>query len=437
MIVKKFKEWFDDLSPKAKKSLIYAVAGAVVLLFSLNIYKSRQESTIQSAPEKIKAVELDKDLLRKTELAENRRKVESMGTAIEKLQNEQKSLIDRYKNENNAASANKTLPLKPGTPGSAAPGSNAAQAGPGAVTPGADTTLPKIPDSSEVEARGGHFPPPPGQTTEQTGQQLPVPLAPGATPGGSARVQQHQEKKTLGEITVISNPTKTEPQKKNERTVYLPPSFMSAILLTGLDAGTSNSGQSNPDPILLRVQTPAVLPNDVKANLSGCFVVAEGQGRLDKERVDVRLVSLSCLTREGSAVIDTPIKGFVTDADAKTGLAGHVVSRMGASVARTLIAGMFQGAGEMLKTESTSTMTSGLGTVQSIDPSKVGSYALGNGMSTGSQRLADFYLTLAKQATPVIEANADKHVTVVVSEGKELVIKDLKQQDDGLANNED
>ena len=34
-----------------------------------------------------------------------------------------------------------------------------------------------------------------------------------------------------------------------------------------------------------------------------------------------------------------------------------------------------------------------------------------------------------------IEANANKHVTVVISEGKELVIKKLPQQDD-LADNE-
>ncbi len=419
IILKKFREWFDGLSPKAKKTFIYAIAGGVVLLFSLNLYQSRQSTSAPFITEKKKAVEYEPDLLKKTELAENRRKVEELGAAIEKLQNQQKELNDRFKT-GNATSA-------------ATPGTNTAPLGSGAATPGGGA-LPKIPDSSEIEAKG-HFPPPPGQLSpEQSGQQLP--LAPGVTPSGSARMQ-HQEKKTIGEITVMSNPTKTEPQKKNERTVYLPPSFMSAILLTGLDAGTSNNGKSNPDPVLLRVQTPAVLPNDVKANLSGCFVVGEGQGRLDKERVDVRLVSLSCLTKEGSAVIDTQVKGFVTDADAKTGLAGHVVSRMGASVARTLIAGMFQGAGEMLKTQSSSTMTSGLGSVSSVDPSKVGSYALGSGMSAGSQRLADFYLTLARQATPVIEANADKHVTVVISEGKELVIKDLKQQDDDLANNED
>ena len=418
--MKKFREWFDGLSPKAKKTFIYAIAGCVVLLFSLNLYQSRQSTTSPTVTEKKKAVEYEPDLLKKTELAENRRKVEELGAAIEKLQNQQKELNDRFKN-GNATSA-------------VTPGTNTAPLGPGAATPGGGA-LPKIPDSSEIEAKG-HFPPPPGQLSpEQSGQQLP--LAPGVTPSGSARMQ-HQEKKTIGEITVMSNPVKTEPQKKKERTVYLPPSFMSAILLTGLDAGTSNNGKSNPDPVLLRVQTPAVLPNDVKANLSGCFVVGEGQGRLDKERVDIRLISLSCLTKEGSAVIDTQVKGFVTDADAKTGLAGHVVSRMGSSVARTLIAGMFSGAGDMMKTQATSTSVSGLGTVSTVDPSKIGSYAVGSGLSAGSQRLADFYLTLAKQATPVIEANAYKHVTVVISEGKELVIKDLmQQQDDELANNED
>jgi len=88
-----------------------------------------------------------------------------------------------------------------------------------------------------------------------------------------------------------------------------------------------------------------------------------------------------------------------------------------------------------MKTQATTTSVSGLGAVSTVNPSQVGSYAVGSGLSAGSQRLADFYLTLAKQATPVIEANADKHVTVVISEGKELVIKDLPQQDDDLTNN--
>jgi len=72
--------------------------------------------------------------------------------------------------------------------------------------------------------------------------------------------------------------------------------------LAGFDASTSGKGTNNPEPILLRIQTPAVLSNDMKANLSGCFVIARAVGRLDKERTDVRLVSLSCRSNEGKAI---------------------------------------------------------------------------------------------------------------------------------------
>ncbi|MCD6389481.1 MAG: hypothetical protein J7L69_08715 [Desulfobulbaceae bacterium] len=62
-------------------------------------------------------------------------------------------------------------------------------------------------------------------------------------------------------------------KKKDKRTVYLPPSCMEAMLLTGFDASTSGEGKNNPEPLLLRIQAPAVLPNDVKANLRGCFLL--------------------------------------------------------------------------------------------------------------------------------------------------------------------
>jgi len=116
----------------------------------------------------------------------------------------------------------------------------------------------------------------------------------------------------------------------------------------------------------------------------------------------VRLVSLSCLSNEGKAIIDTPIKGFVTDSDSKVGLSGRVVSKMGAATARTIIADFFGGMGDMLKAASTTQSTSALGTTSSINSSQVAKYALGGGLSEGARSLHDFYLTLAKQATPVI-----------------------------------
>ncbi|MFP7756246.1 TraB/VirB10 family protein [Thermodesulfobacteriota bacterium B35] len=251
------------------------------------------------------------------------------------------------------------------------------------------------------------------------------------TSGATAPPPPAKKPRMIGDITILTNQdvaTKEETKKKG-RTVYLPPSFMEARLLTGFDASTSGAGKRNPEPLLLRIQTPAVLPNDVKAELEGCFMIAEAVGRLDKERADVRLVSLSCLSNQGRAVIDTKIKGFVTDSDSKVGLSGRVVSRMGASAARAVIAGFFGGMGDMLKATATTQSVSPLGTTTSVDTSQIAKYSLGGGLSEGANSLRDFYLTLAKQATPVIEVGAAKKVTVVVSEGKELEIREIENDE--------
>src|SRR3546814_8290824 len=83
--------------------------------------------------------------------------------------------------------------------------------------------------------------------------------------------------------------------------------------------------------------------NDVKANLSGCFVIGKATGSLAKERVEVQLVSLSCVDFDERSVVDQPIKGFFVDADGKKGLSGKVVTRAGAALAREFIAGTITG----------------------------------------------------------------------------------------------
>ncbi len=98
-------------------------------------------------------------------------------------------------------------------------------------------------------------------------------------------------------------------------------------LLSGLDAPTVESAKGNPVPVLLRIKDLAILPNKVKADLKGCFVIAEGQGNLADERAHLRLVNLSCLSRKGQAVIDQKIKGFVVDSE-EDRLRGTVVSKM-------------------------------------------------------------------------------------------------------------
>ena len=372
------RERFGELDPKNKKRVIWSLVGILILLVTLTGYNIRSRTTkrLQSV-QRSREIQIEPDLIQKTMLQEERRQLAELKEKVKKLEKDVK------KKEAN--------------------------------------TMAGIPSPETVEKTKKILPPPPPE------QRWPLPIGGGT--GKSTPPPGKKEPQMIGDISVLSNPAITEPikqDKKKGRTVYLPPSFMEAKLLTGFDASTSGKGTSNPEPLLLRIQTPAVLPNDVKRELEGCFVIAEAVGRLDKERADVRLVSLSCLSNEGKAVIDTPIKGFVTDADSKVGLAGRVVSRMGAATARTILAGFFEGMGDMLKSAATTQSTSALGTTTTVDSSQIAKYSIGGGLSEGADSLHDFYLSLAKQATPVIEVGATKKITVIISEGKELQIKELK-----------
>ncbi|MBV5326391.1 MAG: TraB/VirB10 family protein [Chlorobium sp.] len=402
------KERFNNLTPQNKKILVWSIVGLVTLTVAVTGYKSRSKRVDDvAAVQSNKTIHLDPDMIEKTMLKEQGRQIDTLKKSMDDLRKSQTDFLDMAKQKEKDQQSQK--PVIP-TP-------EQIVAGKPLLKPVLDASgRPKLDEN--------------GQPIFQEGGPPVRNLGPEPQGGGRGK---EKEKKIVGKIAVVSNQAAAPPKdegKKKGRTVYLPPSFMEASLLTGFDAATSSGAKGgNSEPLLLRIQTPAVLPNDIKANLSGCFVIAEAVGRLDKERADVRLVSLSCLSNEGSAVIDTPIKGFVTDSDSKVGLSGRVVSRMGASTARAIIAGIFGGAGEALKAAATTTSSSVLGTTNSIDANQIGKYALGGGLSEGANTLQDFYMDMAKQTTPVVEVAATKKITVIVSEGKDLEIKDNKREE--------
>lgn len=386
----KIKERFNRLTPARKKIVIWSLIGAVLLVIVVTGYNSRSTHQPGQADERGQNTRLDPDLMEKTIVREYRRKLEELEGHVSTMQRD----LERGRKDLEATERSNQKAAR-------------------------EKELPKIPEAGEIERGKAAFPPPLQQPATGAEEN------PHIVPTGNQK-----DKKRIGKITVVKNDSLPKGDaKKKGRTVYLPPSFMEANLLTGFDAATSGTSKNSPEPLLLRIKTPAVLPNDIKAELSGCFVVAEAVGRLDKERADVRLVSLSCLSNEGKAVIDAQVKGFVTDADSKVGLSGRVVSRMGAATVRAIVAGLFEGAGDALKASATTTSTSPLGSTSTIDGSQVGKSALGTGLSQGAQTMSDFYLDLVKQTTPVIEVGAAKKITVIVSEGKELEIRDIKNNE--------
>lgn len=215
--------------------------------------------------------------------------------------------------------------------------------------------------------------------------------------------------------------------KKNGPKFFLPISFMSAKLLTGLKAKTVDSAKEDPEPMLLRIQAPAVLPNEVRAQLQGCFVIAHGYGSLASERVESRLVSLSCIDFEGRSVIEQEITGIVVDKDGVKGLAGRPVTKMGANMARLFVAGVFEGAGDAFESTARVTSVSPLGQTQSIDTDQIGRAAGGRGVSKAAGELSKIYAELVRQSAPVIEIGPSKDVSVLLTQGVWLEVKDYAQ----------
>ncbi|WP_447954125.1 TraB/VirB10 family protein [Sphingopyxis chilensis] len=270
------------------------------------------------------------------------------------------------------------------------------------------------------------YPPSPGGVdgAEAALPAPPVPPAPPAAPPAPP------VEKVVGSIGAATSPVLPKDaagngpdSKKKNRTIYLPPGFMKARLLTGVDALASRDATSNPEPVIARVQAPAVLPNDVKANLAGCFVVGNATGSLAKERVEVQLVTLSCVDFDEHSVVDQPVKGFFVDADGKKGLSGKVVTRAGAALARSFIAGTISGISQSVENTFGETSTSALGTVRTLNAGDAAKTGIAGGLSKSSDKLTDFYLDLARQAGPIVEVGAAKEVVVVIQEGVTLEIK--------------
>jgi conjugal transfer pilus assembly protein TraB len=163
----------------------------------------------------------------------------------------------------------------------------------------------------------------------------------------------------------------------------------------------------------------AVLPNRFRSRVKECFVVGAGYGDVSSERAYIRTESLSCVTREGTA-IDVPVKGYVAGEDGKAGMRGRLVSKQGQVLANALLAGVASGIGHAFQQSATTLSVSPLGATGTVEPGKQFEAGLGTGVGRAMDRLAQYYISLAEKMFPVIEIDAGRSVDMVVTQGVSL-----------------
>ncbi len=403
----KLQKIWGTLRPEQRKKSIIAGVLIALTVVAFGIYKSTRGSAPPPPPSAKREINLgagDRDVLEKSLYNESTKVIDDMKSQMEDLQKQLKA-VQEAKETPEAPS----LPL-PNSGSKSLSGLAAKDKGrvpiPEPPMPAPSSTTPPLPPG---------VPPSPVQ---QTGSHTAL-GAPTALP----------KPEVYGGIKVVSQTeadAKGDSKKKDGMKIYLPPSFMEGTLLSGMYAPANSGGKGEPLPGLVRIKNLAILPNSVKADLKGCFVIVEAQGSLFDERAHVRLDTLSCLAKNGESVIDQRVKGYVVDQDGFVGLRGTVVSKMGAAVARSLFAGFVAGFGDAVAQSTTITSISPLGTTQTFNTDEAAKAGAGKGLSQAGHDLQRFLLDLGKQAIPAIEVGAMRPVTVVISEGVDLEIKEKK-----------
>ncbi|MFZ2633651.1 MAG: TraB/VirB10 family protein [Desulfosalsimonadaceae bacterium] len=387
------KKW-AGISPKKQKAIVISFFTVLILGFAAAGYHSRQTRHMNSKPVQVskntKDISLNTDLIEKSLFRQAQDTINQQGKIIADMRKEIAGV--KAATERNAQEA------------------------------------------FSQETRQPALPPPPDMAMGPAGNPIPEPMT--MTNYGMVPPPISHDNKApdapIGGIAVVSSPdapeVKSEDGDKKKFQIYLPPSFMEATLLSGLDAPTTTAGKSDPVPVLLRIKDLAILPNKVRGDLKGCFVLAEGKGNLASERVEVRLVTLSCVSKKGQSVIDQTVKGYIVDEDGKAGLRGIVSAKMGAMLARSALAGFIGGMGEAVQTSSMDFETTAMGTQTQVwsdtDTKNIVKGGIGGGISKSADQLEKFYLQLAEQTLPIIQVGATKTVTVVISEGINLEVKD-------------
>src|ERR1700674_678742 len=268
------------------------------------------------------------------------------------------------------------------------------------------------------------LPPPPQRVNPQTpagyppslqGLQMETP------PVGLMRISLEQPVKPVVASQAAAPTSATVKNEVNEARghkidTYLPVSFTRAVVLGGLDAPTGGQSQANPLPLLLRMKDKAVLPNPSRAEVRECFVVGAGYGDISSERAYIRLERLSCVRNNGSAM-EIKVHGSVFDETGKLGMKGRLVTKQGQILANALIAGIVGGIGQGFQNQYTSTSTSALGSVTSVNSNQSFQAGLSQGVGRAMDRLAQYYISLADKVFPIIEVDAGRSVDVVLTEG--------------------
>jgi conjugal transfer pilus assembly protein TraB len=446
--------WWSSLSPTAKRNLAVGSIGTVLIATIIGLASvspevakpSSKQATIQhiltdSDPRSLGIDGISaqlRDLLQKNEEQSRR-----LAAIEEQQKREQQSDEQRFKqwtsSEREAYDAKlkavsgelETLKNKP-----AASGQSALSSSPAATPTSSALPSPNPADRRLSTSRTTPDPNDLSSVFEQAAVPLPSQSSSGVSGGRSAQNTQPQAALQIRVIKAekasppAQDAKQTSEQSAKHSEVFIPAgSILTGVLLNGLDAPTGKKAKKEPMPVLFRIKKEAILPNRFHADVRECFLLAAGFGDLSAERAYFRGETFSCVRQDGG-VIEVPMNAYATGEDGKNGVRGRVVSKQGALLAQSMMAGFLRGFSDAFgRNQIPVLMTGGLGSLSGTTPfqSAFSAQSMEGGALKGAgyamERLSHFYMDMAEEIYPVIEVDATRQVNFIVQKGTALKLK--------------
>lgn len=204
------------------------------------------------------------------------------------------------------------------------------------------------------------------------------------------------------------------PRLKTPENYVFSNTFAKAVVLLGADASAGILSQSNPDIMMFQILDDGTMPNHHKSYLKNCFVSASVVGDISSERGKLRMERLSCIHEDGTS-IDTQVTGIISDS--KNGIRGRVVWREGPILKKAFWGSFWQSMGNIGQQYANDTSVSALGSVSTIDKSKIPLAAVSSGGAGSAKMYAEYNIKRAEMYHPIIQLPPGTIVDVTFLKG--------------------
>lgn len=223
-----------------------------------------------------------------------------------------------------------------------------------------------------------------------------------------------------GEVSSIKLGSNVQWDKPKDIRDYIPEtSFVSGYTLGGIVTSTGiNTASENATPVVIRLSNRGNLPKNINVDISKCRVQGSSYGDLSSERVIIRAEKLICIDPKTELVTTSDVIGVVHGDDGMNGIKGKVIATSSKHIKNAFIGSMLSGLASSSKGVDALTLTS-LGAVNTKRQGfkDLAGQGLLNGGSNAGEKIADYYLRLAEQMSPVLTVPGGVKVDVIFTKG--------------------